>query len=178
MGRTTGTAISIMSLLTTLVASYVLKSSGGSRRILLATRRHNSHHRIMLWMCLFAQRAIRTESSQIEFTQDLSNMPVSAARTVLAEPSRVPKTLLSLGSWIDVQILAFRIAALPVLGEEPAFGHFFEVVFVQKFTRITLFTETSQPVLADDGLFVFSMFVDAVCPVRAHSAQKIFTSLG
>ena len=58
--------------------------------------------------------------------------------TSLAEATQVPRTFFRLRFRIDVQVHAFRIAALAVIRKKPAFGHFLQIVLVQELAGVAL----------------------------------------
>ena len=62
---------------------------------------------------------------------------------------------------IDVEVHAFRIGAFPVLAEEPALRHLFQIVFMQEFA-VFPFAETTEPVLANDW-FVGPAVLESAC---------------
>ena len=100
-----------------------------------------------------SQRAIGalwTESRDEKGTCRHSNVSISAIWPVLTETSRIPNAFPHFTVRIDVQVHAFRIRTLPVLAEEPALRHLFQIVLMQEFTIFALFAETAEPVLADN----------------------------
>lgn len=79
-------------------------------------------------MSIGTVESVRTESSQVVLTDQFSHMFVAAIGAMLAKSSRVPRTLLLLALWINVEIHALvSIAALTVLGVEPALWHLLHV---------------------------------------------------
>ena len=62
---------------------------------------------------------------------------------MFTEAPSVPQALLNLAIGIDVEVHAFGIRAFPVLAEEPAFRHLFQIVFVQEFATLSLLTQST-----------------------------------
>jgi hypothetical protein len=98
--------------------------------------------------------ALRTETGNEKRTGSPSDVSVSAAESVLAEAPCVPKTFFDSAVRVNVQVHALWVTAFSVLAEEPAFGHLFQVEFVQKLARFALFAQATKPMLADNRLFM------------------------
>lgn len=95
----------------------------------------------------------RTKSTEIELTNSVPGMLIATQRPVLTESTRIPRTLSQLRVRIDVKVKAFRVMALPVLCEEPAIRHLFQVILVQELTVVSFLAQATEPVLTDDSLF-------------------------
>lgn len=94
-------------------------------------------------MHVLAGLPIRTEAGQIIFTQNSSNVPVSASRSVSAEASVVPRAVLDLAFWIDVQKCALLFMTSVESRVEVALRHLCHVVLVQELTAVAFFTKSS-----------------------------------
>src|SRR5262245_59139709 len=90
-------------------------------------------------------------------------MLVPAVGSMFAEPTRVPRALVFARLGVDVLVHAVvAIAAVAVLGVEPALGHLVQVVFVQKLAPIALLAQPADPVLAYDRFDVAGTRVGGV----------------
>lgn len=92
-----------------------------------------------------------TESIKVRRTHHTTPVPVLTIGTVPTKSPFVPGTILDFTLRINVAKWTFFIAASIVFGEEITLGHFGQVIFVQEFTLVALFTETSQPVFAHNS---------------------------
>ena len=128
-----------------------------------------------------AAGAFGTESEEVVLANDLLDVPVLAVGSVAAKASIIPRTVFDLGLSIEMQKLAFLVTALAwtkrdqdrlgqsddqyelewtvgsgtgltVFGVEEALGHLAHVVFVQELALVALLAQTSEPMLAYDGL--------------------------
>ena len=75
-------------------------------------------------------------------------MLVTTLGTVLAEPACVPRTLLELVLWSDVQKHALRVVTISLCAIELAFWHPSHIVLMQVFAVLPLFAKTAKPMLA------------------------------
>lgn len=87
------------------------------------------HYRqLVFWMSIGAVETVRTESSQVVLTDQLSHMLVAAIWAMLTKSSSVPRTFLLLAFWINVEIHTLvSITALAVFGVKPALWHLLHV---------------------------------------------------
>lgn len=99
-----------------------------------------------------ALRSLGAEAGEVVGTQYLMNMAVFTQGTFLAEPLVIPRAVLELENWLQVQEQAFLVAAVPELGVEIAHGHLADVILVQEVAAITLPAEASKPVFAHHQL--------------------------
>lgn len=98
-----------------------------------------------------AQLAVRTESGQVVGTQNSAHVSMATMRTVSAETTVVPGTVLDLALRIDVKKGAFLVVARIESRVEVTLGHLGHVVLVQELALVTLLAEAAQPMFADDG---------------------------
>ena len=85
-------------------------------------------------------------------------MSIPTIGAVFAETSGVPYTLLHFAIRVDVQVHAFRIGTFPVFTEKPTLRHLFQIIFMQKFTILSLFTKPPKPMLANDRFVGSTVF--------------------
>lgn len=101
--------------------------------------------------------------------------------TMFTEPTSIPWTFFHLALGINVLIQTLiPVTAFTILGIKPAFRHLFHIEYMQKFTVFALLTQSTQPVLADYGLFSVSaacVFILTCCSFMACSTQKVFTNV-
>lgn len=83
---------------------------------------------------------------------------MSATRAVSTESSLIPRTILNLAFWINVQKRAFLFVACIEPRVEITFRHFRHVIFMKKLAAVAFLTECSKPVLAYDR-FLFGFDV-------------------
>jgi len=93
-----------------------------------------------------------TEAHQVVHTDHSSSVSVSAVRAVFAESSVVPGTVFNFGLRVDVQKWTLFVATLTKLGVEVALRHLGHAILVEKFTLVSLLTQSSEPVLAHNSL--------------------------
>lgn len=108
-------------------------------------------------MSKLAVGTIGTEAFQVIRARHLLRVLVSTIRTVFAEASGIPRTLLNVLLWIDVPVHTLRIGTLAILGEEVARWHPRHVELVKKLACSSLFTQATQPMLADHRLLTSGM---------------------
>lgn len=133
---------------------------------------------IPLGMPQFALRAVRAKASQVEGTHGIPQMLISAVRAMLTKASPIPHTFPPLGIRIHMLIYTLSIRTLPILCEEPAFRHLFQIIFVQEFTDFAFFAQAAEPVFANDAFFCADMFIGAVVATEADAFLEIFTYIG
>ena len=104
-------------------------------------------------LCVLAVWTIRAEAGKVALTRRVAYMLVTTRRAVLAEAARIPRTLSHLARRIDVQVETLWVAALAILCEKPALGHFLQVVLMQELAVFALLTQPAEPVLADNRFF-------------------------
>jgi hypothetical protein len=107
-------------------------------------------------MHVFAGFAIRTKAGEIVFAKNSPHVPMPAAWSMSTEASVVPRAILNLAFRVNVEESALFLVAGVESGIEVALRHFRHVVFVKKLAAVSLLAESSQPMLANDGL-LFSL---------------------
>lgn len=103
------------------------------------------------WMHMLAVGSLRTEAGQVVHAQHTPQMLMSTVRPMAAESTFIPRTVFHLALWVDVQERALFVVAGIETRIEITLWHFRHVVLVQKLALVALFTQTTQPVLTDDG---------------------------
>ena len=68
---------------------------------------------------------MRTEAGNEKGTSSASDVLVTTTRTVSTESTSVPRALLDLAFWVNVQVHTFGIGTFAVIAEKPALGHLF-----------------------------------------------------
>lgn len=102
-------------------------------------------------------RSLGTETSKIVHTQDTFSVFVATIWPMSTKTTLVPRALFLLGTRIYMEEGALLIGASVKFRVEETFRHFGHVIDVQEFAFITLLTQASKPVFANDGLVAISM---------------------
>lgn len=129
-------------------------------------------------MAKFALRAIRAKASNVQRTGSIPHVLIATIRPMLAKAPPIPHTLPPLGIRIHMLIYTLLIRTLPIFRKEPAFGHLFQVVFVQELAGFAFFAEAAEPVFAHDALFRPDVLVGAVVSSKADALLKILADIG
>jgi hypothetical protein len=90
-------------------------------------------------MTVFTVFSLWAEPRHVRLAQDCSNVLIPALLAVLAKAARVPCAFPNLRIWIDMEILALWVGTFSQFGVEPAFGHLFKVILMQKLAELSLF---------------------------------------
>lgn len=134
------------------------------------------HRKLKSGMHMFTFGTLWAEPTHVIQAENSPDMSMSAAGTMLAESSIIPRAVFYFRLGINVKILAFLVATFPKLGVKVAFRHLCHVVLMKKFALVSLLAKTSQPVLTHDCLFTFSMSKGTERPSVAHIPHEILTN--
>lgn len=133
-----------------LVAQFSAVMARGSALLQLIPRDFRRWRQFEPRMHILALLPIWTKTCQVICTENSTDMPMATMGPMPAESSVIPRTILYLALRINVQKWALFVVASIEPGIEVALGHLCHVIFVQEFTLIPLFAQSSQPVLADN----------------------------
>jgi len=103
-------------------------------------------------------------------------MAIFASRAVSTKAAVVPWTVFHFVEWINMHEITVFITARSEFCIKIALRHALHIILVKKLAIVTLFAQTSEPVLAHCSFFNFNMSERTIVTKNAHFCSfEVFT---